>query len=180
MNYEFVQHKHRFAAWCAATASSASPKCRFTVRKAFELLEEIDFARQVQAQSWNDCRSFDEWHGKCCSALIDQANLRGVGGFSYGVAAKMVNCYVKAFYLGDEKVLSVAHPPIDRLLLSGFIKSNVGNRSGIWRKYRDKGWSTFTREEYLELIGQIRSNDDFRLAMWKAERHWRGFRDGNC
>ena len=35
---------------------------------------------------------------------MGQADIHVVVGFSYGVAAaKMVSCYVKAFYLGDEK-----------------------------------------------------------------------------
>jgi len=177
MTYDFLQHRHRFAAWCAATAASASPKCRFKVQKAFSLLEGIDIARQANEKLWNDYATFDEWHIHVCNSLMDQAHHREVRGFSYGVAAKMINCYIKAFYLGDQAVLSQAHPPIDRLLLTELLNNDVNHKAAVWRKYRDKGWSNFSRADYQAVINALRSDKDTRLNMWTVECHWPGYRD---
>lgn len=174
-DYVFLEHKHRFAAWCSATAASASPKCRFTVKQGFELLGRIKMATKAQEQVWKQCQSFDDWHKQCCADLMDVANSKGMKGFSYGVAAKMINCYIKAFYIGDQEVLSVAHPPIDRLLLSGLAKKNFDGKAGTWRRYRNKGWSNFTKDDYLDVIQDLRSSKDLEAELWKAEEYWSGF-----
>jgi hypothetical protein len=176
MTYDFLEHKHRFAAWCAATASSASPKCRFTVKRGFELLNHIQMDQKVQEQEWKKFRSFDEWHVKCCTELGARADSIGINGFSYGVAAKMINCYIKAFYIGNQEVLSVAHPPIDRLLLSGLAERKSVKMQKIWRDYRNKGWSTFNKEDYLAVIDNLKSIEGSQSNMWKVESYWPGYR----
>lgn len=178
-DYAFLEHKHRFAAWCAATAASASPKCRFTVKQGFELLGRIGMATKAQEQVWKQYQSFDDWHGKSCADLMGEAKSNGMKGFSYGVAAKMINCYIKAFYIGDQEVLSVAHPPIDRLLLSELAKKDYEGKRKIWYEYKNKGWSTFTKDHYSEVIKALRSSKELEAEMWKVERYWLGYKEEN-
>lgn len=175
-SYDFVQHKHRFAAWCASTAAGASSKCRFRVAQGVALLDEIDLPYDVDLTAWNKSDGFDLWHSTKCFSLIDAASSLGVKGYTYGVAAKMLNCYVKAFWIGDESVLAVAHPPIDRLLLGRLGECDFAQSRRFWRAYMGKGWSNFSQADYLAVIEKIRQSCNGR-AMWEIEKYWQGFQN---
>ena len=93
MQYNIHEHRHRFAAWCAATAARASRrKCTFTVKMGKSLIEDCGLSTCVD--SWSklpEALDFDEWHKKMRCCLIHKADLNSILGFSHGVAAKLIN-----------------------------------------------------------------------------------------
>lgn len=138
--YNLIKHRHRFAAWCGATASSASSKCRFSVRRGVELLEE------AKLNAWLEHlpppETFDDEHRAMREQLVKFAERSELVGFSHGVAAKMINCYLKAAYIGSSEKLAYIHPPIDRLLINKLIRVDSQDEDSIiWREInRTGGW----------------------------------------
>lgn len=176
MVYTFLEHKNRFASWCGASAAGKSPKCRFKVSQGAALIKKVRLCRDVENIAWENIKGgFDQWHSDRCESLMQTATDYGIQGFSYGVAAKLLNCYIKAFWIGDERVLSVAHPPIDRVLLEHLESCDVFESRSFWRSYKNKGWSNFSEADYKAVITKIRSSLSEHGAMWAIEKYWPGF-----
>ena len=196
MNYEITEHRFRFAAWCAATAASASPNCRFAVKVGVNLLENA--GTKKLAEGWNQLPhsvDFDAFHKETCENLIEAAHAMpvgsfkgrgGSGNFTYGVAAKMLNCFLKPLYvtgveesISDEnlKKRNAIHPPIDRLLLQQLVNKNVNKKKKFWRSSMNRGWSNFTYDEYMTVIAEIREAI-VQEPIWKIEYYWIGFQGG--
>ncbi len=184
-SYSPAMHRHRFAAWCAATAASASPKCRFPVKVGVRLIEAVNLdAMSISWEKLPEPEIFDDKHNDLCVALIGKAESTHdiSGSFTYGVAAKMVNCYLKALYYGvpqgnhsvhQTRKLNAIHPPVDRLLLRGLARQDVGGHGESWRFYELRGWSNFNYKEYKEVIKLIHEVTDGDL--WMIEAYWQGF-----
>lgn len=181
-NYTIDLHRHRFAAWAASTAARASPKCRFAVHVGVQIIEESEASRKCA--SWRSipvASEFDGWHAGQCQRMVDHVSKNKLVGanasFSYGVAAKLLNCYMKTLFLGSEDDSSALsglrncmHPPIDRLLLDQLARKDVGGRKRFWNQYKNKGWSVFDQGDYLAVIEAIRDVTSGKL--WRIEAFW--------
>jgi hypothetical protein len=184
MPYSFQLHTHRFAAWCAATAAAASPKCRFPVSTGVRLIEATDLRRW--GEDWGavpEASDFDAAHRRLREDIVEQALAHAAditGTVSHGVAAKMINCYLKPIYAcgvepkdpDEHGKLAVLHPPIDRLLLDGLAEATGGAERSQWREWRDSGWSTFTSEQYENVMAAVRKR--CAHALWEIEQYWKG------
>jgi hypothetical protein len=105
------------------------------------------------------------------------------GEWSFGVAAKLVNVYLKALTLGTDPLtcsdslkskVAAIHPPIDRLLLHELIRRKLGNTT-VWRCVIEKGgWTCMCEGRYADVIKEIRSITKGRL--WMIEECWNGYR----
>ncbi len=185
--YNFEDHLHKFAAWSGATAGSSSKLCRFKVKTGKEILEQSGIHPQgelkylLQHGKYNCHRwykeicknNFDKWHSNICNRMIGIAQNLTVSGFTFGVAAKILNCYLKSYINQESGVLGYIHPPIDRILLTMLAKENVGNYKSEWIKLRNIGWSKFNEKQYsycLELIRVSLKNE----PLWKIEYYWQG------
>lgn len=128
---------------------------------------------------------FDKWHSNWRKKLIQKApSYIGTGEgriFSHGVAAKMINCYLKPLFITgvfettsseNENKRSSIHPPIDRVLLDGLANNNVGEQRKYWQRKRDTGWSTFSSDQYESVIDAVREVTGG--TMWKIEQYWPG------
>jgi len=186
-DYSIVEHRFRFAGWCAATAASSSPVCRFKVQTGLKILRLAGISTQFV--DWSDIPSseaeFDELHKKTCQKIIQTANLPRVklsgkqAKFTYGIAAKLFNCYLKPIYLVNagqsfldktvEKKQAVIHPPIDRVLL----KNCKRQEPAAFRSIKKIAWSTFDETEYFDVIKSLR---EFLVdePFWKIEYFWDG------
>jgi hypothetical protein len=184
MPYSFQVHTHRFAAWCAATAASASPKCRFSVRTGIALIESTDL--HTWGRGWKAVprvAKFEKAHQELREEIVQRARClpKITGVVSHGVAAKLINCYLKPIYacgaeptLPDERnKLAALHPPIDRVLLNSLAKASDRADAIKWREWRDKGWSTFTSQQYDDVIAAVRSITS--RALWEIEENWKGY-----
>jgi hypothetical protein len=183
--YIFEVHTHRFAGWCAATAAGASPKCRFEVQLGVSLIEATPL--RAWGNGWEslpDALQFDAAHRALREQLIIESQMRRssiVGTFTHGVAAKLINCYLKPIYACGTlptnrqslDKLGALHPPIDRLLLDGLARSSSRDSAVTWRKWKNKGWSTFDSDQYESVIASIRRKNIGR-PLWEIEEFWAG------
>lgn len=171
-DFPFEYHRHVFSSWCAATAARASSLCRFKIVTGKKIIEQsslyptIDFPdSQLQ---------FDRWHDDICAEFINKAKELNVNGFSYGVAAKLLNCYLKAFYISSENDSAFLHPPIDRVLLTALAQNNFSDHKMLWKELASKGWSKFSRDDYRYCIHLIRESLPQGAPLWHIERYWPG------
>lgn len=193
-DYHPAEHRFRFAAWAAATAARSSRRiCTFSVRDGALLLRASPLKFLALGPHWLPSeQSFDEVHRGWCEGLLSQ---RGApSGLTHGVAAKLVNVYTKSLFHSEldgswfqphqagcrqdpdafRARCEALHPPVDRELLNGLVKDNVGGLVRDWARLRDEGWSNFGPELYAEAIRLMKSVTDNRP--WRIESYWRGFR----
>jgi hypothetical protein len=129
--------------------------------------------------------TFEVAHRKLRDALVHESLSRVssiTGSFTHGVAAKLINCYLKPIYAcgmlptnpDSLNKLNALHPPIDRLLLDGLAQSSTGATAAAWRKWRDKGWSKYNSDQYEAVIAAIRAKINGR-PLWEIEEFWVGY-----
>ena len=185
--YTMQEHRFRFAGWCAATAASSSPCCRFTVRTGLKILQLSGVSNKFVdwASIPSTSTQFDILHDTTCKKIIETAHLKEIEfsgrnpNFTYGVAAKLLNCYLKPIYLIHEPPLqhraeiaakqAFIHPPIDRVLLQNL----QNNKIHSFKNIKSISWSKFDREQYLIIIRKIREFVDTE-PLWKIEKWWNG------
>lgn len=177
MPYAIEEHKHRFAAWAASRAASTKT-CRFNVLQGKNILEAIGLKELLaDPDLLPGPAEIDARHREWREAALAAAKNKDLTGFGHGIAAKLINVYLKSAFVcaGHEGHASVAalHPPIDSLLLDELYESNVGGLSDHWAKARKARWSKFSSEQYEAVIAAIRvaMPDE---ALWKVESRWRG------
>jgi hypothetical protein len=99
--------------------------------------------------------------------------------FTHGVAAKLVNMYLKSrFVCGGHHVhtrVQSLHPPIDSVLLKGLARANVGGYAKEWKLAATTRWSKFGSDDYEHVIALIRHSLK-GAPLWKIEEYWRGNR----
>lgn len=130
---------------------------------------------------------FDTEHGIWCKTMIEEAKKhlnenisldKKEKSISYGVAAKLINVYLKSIlvcggYHEHEKVKKI-HPPIDRLLLTELAKKDDYPRKNVWKKYAEKGWSKFESEDYQVVILNAKEFVKSK-ALYTIESFWIGY-----
>ncbi|TFW53487.1 hypothetical protein CT676_41525 [Bradyrhizobium sp. MOS001] len=129
-----------------------------------------------------DCRH-RIWRERLVAAAPEAIGSGERRRFTPGVAAKLINCYLKPLYvtgvtddLSAERTLlrDAIHPPIDRILLQTLAEQNVGSSGREWRRFAGIGWSNFTHEQYEAVIEAVKRVTHGRL--WTIEEHWGGYR----
>lgn len=179
MPYTIDDHKHRLAAWDAASSASASPLCRFKVEVGSAILEACGFdAALASPNQLPPPADIDATHLIWRQKVIDAATVQGLD-FSHGVAAKLINCYLKARFLcgghhAHERVKCL-HPPIDAVLLNQLAVVNFGGHKKQWWKFHEARWSKFDSETYQAVIDLIRQSLPPAEPLWKIEKHWKGY-----
>ena len=177
MTYSIAEHTHRFAAWAAGRAASVSG-CRFTARKAQKILEAAGLNRVLaEAQRLPSPGRVDAVHRGWRRKVIAAAAAEG-RRFTHGVAAKLINVYMKAgFVCGgrhQHRHVRALHPPIDSVLLDELARNNFGGLRAKWNAAKKARWSKFKSNQYEALIRHIRRALK-GSALWKIEEHWRGY-----
>lgn len=134
--FTIEKHKHKFAVWTAGRAASVKGQ-RFSVEVAKHLIESINLKQYIDhPDALPD--NFDDVHHAWCKTICQKAEIK----MNYGVAAKLINVYLKTILVcgghhENEKVKKI-HPPIDRILLMELAKKDDSplkkNLEGICRK----------------------------------------------
>ncbi len=179
IEYHPAEHRFRFAAWCAATAGRSSRSvCTFPVSEGAGWLKNTSLKwLALGTHALPEPEDFEVVHDSWCRE-IKECETR----LTYGIAAKIVNCYTKALFLSDmlmvepkpfRKIVRKLHPPIDRVLLNELTNRNVGGLEKKWRLYMKKGWSKFNKEDYEEVIRNIKNETDNQPAL--IEAYWQGY-----
>lgn len=176
-NSRFIQHQ--FAAWAAATAASASPKCRFSVADGVRILEAVGFGPSYsRPERLPVPGAFDKSHRRWRERAIKAAKARRIS-MSHGVAAKLINVYLKSRFIcgghANHPRVKALHPPIDSILLRALARKNYGSLGPTWSAFAQKRWSKFNSDTYELAIGCIKSVQ-ISQPLWAIEEHWQSFR----
>lgn len=178
--YGIELHQHRFAAWAACRAASVVNR-RFGVGQGRAILEtcgfSASFCRPEQLPE-PEPHAVDEAHRQWRADIIRAAKSRRLL-FTHGVAAKLVNVYLKSrFVCGGQHAhaqVQSLHPPIDSVLLAGLARENVGGHRKEWKRAAKTRWSKFGSDDYDQVIALIRQS--LRGApLWRIEEYWKGNR----
>lgn len=177
MPYSIEEHKHRFAAWAAGRAANVIG-CRFRVQQAKSILESVGLRTvSLSVQNLPSPGLFDIEHRKWRVGVIAAAQGYKLS-FTHGVAAKLINVYLKSIFVcgnshEDQRVKAI-HPPIDSLLLDDLYRLNIGNNKSEWSKARKKRWSKLDSDSYENLINAIKSSVPEGAGLWEIEESWVG------
>jgi hypothetical protein len=178
MTYSIQEHRHRFAAWAASRAASIR-SCSFKVVQGKEIIESsglMEIGKSVN--NLPDPADFDRHHRKWRESVIKAARERQLT-FTHGVAAKLINVYLKAIFVCgaqyDEPRIKAIHPPIDSLLLDALYKENVGGLRDDWQEARKSRWSKLDCEKYEHLIECIKKVVSPKDGLWRIEEYWQGY-----
>lgn len=164
MSYTIEEHKHRFATWAASRAASTSVVCRFTVKNGIDLIEASGIQKYINRPDLLPLNeAFDKEHQEWRNAIMKQATALGLEKITHGIAAKLINVYLKTClvcggYHDHEKVKAL-HPPIDRLLLDNLKNMYKGN--GLSINIPKTGWSKFSSDEYEIVISEVKLNSEW-------------------
>jgi hypothetical protein len=175
-SYTIAEHTHRLAAWAASRASSVKGQ-RFTVKRGFCALEEAEVDSSFNLSCLPVVADeFDELHSKKCNQIIRLFSSKNQKIY-FGVAAKLINCYLKVRFVNESLVeraqVNYIHPPIDRLLLSGLRKKYT--EDSFWKECAPNGWSKLNENEYYAIIRSLRATVG-SAPLWSIEVLWRGHR----
>ena len=157
----------------AATGASASPRCRFTVEAGKAILERAGFvARLRHPKQLPSPARMDVVHLAWRKAVIQAARKLELE-FTHGIAAKLINLYLKArFTCGGYAAhphVAALHPPIDSLLLKAF------NRTKSPTDRLPVHWSNFDSQTYQQAVEALREAQK-GVPLWAAESLWQGHR----
>lgn len=177
--YNVKKHIHLFASWAASRASSTSPVNRFKVEAGQNILEKASVRNFIlNPDSLPKSHvEFRQEHDNWREEIISLSG-KHTKEFSHGVAAKLINVYLKSIIVcggfHNHPSTQYIHPPIDSILLKELAKMNFGNNAKFWRQMNKKGWSNFDEKNYVEVIDEIR-NGIGDEPLWKIEEYWRGY-----
>ena len=175
--YTIEEHKHRFAVWAASRASSVKG-CRFSVLQGKMIIENTKLKQFVDSpHKLPNADQFDKFHAICRNTVIEEAQKLGLI-FTHGVAAKLINVYMKTIFVcgghHENVMVSQIHPPIDELLLKSLRDKDIGGLKKEWRKAIAKRWSKFNSNFYQNVIDNLRTALEGK-PMWQAEQYWQGY-----
>jgi hypothetical protein len=109
--------------------------------------------------------------------LIRAAGKQGITA-THGVAAKLINCYVKVRLVcagcHDDERVKAMHPPIDEVLLKRLAELDVGGFKQKWRAAGATRWSKFNSDQYERVIDLVRRALPGQ-PLWRIEEHWAGY-----
>ena len=121
-----------------------------------------------------DSLRFDMLHRQWCRAVINFLEEGGVSNVTFGRAAKLIAVYLKTVaVLGPgfrTAFASIAHPPIDAILLRKLAASDVNSAyKSKWAKIK---WTKLNEVQYYELILELRQALAVDEPFWMLERYW--------
>ena len=203
-SYNLDLHKHILSRWAASRAASQSKDFKFKVKLGSELLllgekgsttnveKFIEYIKQIKHFNTQD--DFDSWHDQTIKnmrsnsnklkELLDEHN-KLQKHYTYGIAAKILNCYLKVFFLeffGHQEFADFIHPPVDALLLEALKKEDKELFTFDSQLFKNIGvqkipkWTKINGDEYKEVISLMKkfvSSKD-QNGLWKIESFWLG------
>lgn len=168
MPYTFNEHLHNYAVWAAARAVARNFTNTANVKSA---IEKTELRSLLDSNEKFTIASFDQFHRETAGKII--AHLKFIDNelgekASYGRAAKIIAIYIKTAIVirdsGMSNLARIAHPPIDRILLTNASKKheNLGLTTD--------NWTQLSEVKYFELIEKLRTIE--LEYFWELERYW--------
>ena len=203
-SYNLDLHKHTLSKWAASRAASQSKGFKFSVELGSKLLlfgkkesqvideEFIDYIKQIE--NFNSQDDYDSWHHQTIlnmtsythelKQLLDKHN-KSFNNYTYGIAAKILNCYLKVFFLesfGNQKFADFIHPPVDAILLKALrkedkklfnFKNSIFTNIGV---LKIPTWTRINENEYKMIIKLMKEfvSSKNQKGLWKIESFWIG------
>lgn len=172
--YTINDHKHNFAIWTSARAVQRN----FTTTKIIgnainnsNLQEEVITLEKSNILS----EEYDLWHYKMAQKLIYNFPMKeGKSLKLYGRAAKIIAIYLKTYHIvgnPTSSIAKVAHPPVDRVLLSNLYNENKDLKI---LNIKETAWTNINSDQYFEIIMALRniqSKNNFEY-FWMMEYFW--------
>ena len=203
-SYNSDFHKHILSRWAASRAASQSKGFKFSVELGSKLLlfgtsksqtsdqEFIDYIKQIE--TFNSQDDFDSWHHQTIVNMItDSYEFRQLldthnkshNNYTYGIAAKLLNCYLKVFFLesfGKQNFAEFIHPPVDAILLKALRKddkklfnfeNSIFTNIGV---QKIPTWTRINENEYKTIIKLMKEfvSSKNENGLWKIESFWIG------
>jgi hypothetical protein len=182
-DYDIIEHVHRFSAWVASRAASQK-LCRFPVEKGVQIIEAAGLRELLGGPGKLPTVSeIDKFHQRWRNAVIVEAEKRGIPEMTAGVAAKLINVYLKAAYVNtayahDPRVAAL-HPPIDRFVIKGLRACHESGCTGTtreaWSRLKTVSWTQFDDDDYEQMLGIVRKHLRPNQPLWSVEKHWPGY-----
>jgi len=172
MTYSHFQHRHNFAAWCAARAVQRGFTKTPILKDALEKSGVVDFIKEYAGEEVSH-EDYDKLHESWCNAILKIWEKAEVKGASYGRAAKLLAIYLKSMIVvqfAGSSLSNVAHPPIDRIILQNISKDKTihhPNKS----KWKEISWTHLDKAAYSNLISDFK-NIFKGKPFWSIERYW--------
>ena len=99
--------------------------------------------------------------------------------FTHGVAAKLINCYLKSRFVcgryhAHTRVASL-HPPIDDVMLRTLARQDISGYRKEWLHTRAARWSKLDSKGYERLMQLIRLCLKGE-PLWMIKQYWQGYR----
>lgn len=182
MPYSIEEHRHRFAAWAASRAANVI-NFRFKVEEGKKIIE-LSGLMEIGSHIDNlpHPNKFDEKHREWRYSVIKHAQ-NYQKAFTHGIAAKLINIYLKSIYVCGEQQddfrVKAIHPPIDSVLLDALYTKNIGGLRDHWQLARQIRWSNLSSEQYEDLIRCIKKVIPEGVGLWFIEEHWQGYQSQN-
>jgi hypothetical protein len=160
--------RFEFFAWAAARAAQAGSS-KTTVAVLRQAL--IDAGAHTWWQSASTAttpQAYDAWHDGVVGDVLSKMST--VPGMTWGIAAKLVNVFVKGRWLlggnDADSMVSFGHPALDSIMLK-IIDGKYGSRYSAHMR-----WQRMSRQEYAEVIAFLRGKH-LNDALWTLEADWR-------
>ena len=123
-------------------------------------------------------KDFDFQHSEWRNCVIQAARQKHLT-FTHGVAAKLINVYLKSIFVcsgnHEDPRVKALHPPIDKVLLDALYEQNIGDKRKEWQTARKIRWSKLNSEQYKNVISAIQLTIPEGNALWQIEKYWKGF-----
>lgn len=174
--YSIDVHMHRFAGWVGSTAARTISS-RFSVQTGVDILETALGDLLSGTKPWPDLSGMDEFHRELRNAVIAAAASHDLD-FTHGIAAKLINMYMKAAFLSRENcrepLFAALHPPIDSEMLNTIARLDTHDKA-LWRRLNAVCWTNFSSSDYEEAIEGLRRLLGEGEPLWMAEQYWGGY-----
>lgn len=174
MPYDLFEHRHRFSVWAAARATQRGFTSVENLRDAIENCGITNFLNNPNALT-TDQQAFEEQHKIWCRSIVDFLRRRDIAKVTYGRAAKLVAIYLKSMVIlgtsANTSLASVAHPPIDRILLQNLSRATE-IQSPHKTRFRTINWTELDEQSYYHLISDLRDCLRADEPFWSLERFW--------
>ncbi len=175
LTYNIETHKHNFAVWTAARAVQRNFTNSKTIATAIQKSQLHSKVRELEMKNISEA-DFDIWHRDIAKEIlkaipIKEKDIRE----PYGRAAKIIAIYIKTYHIlgnPNSSLSSVAHPPVDRILLSGLFKKN---KEFTKLDVSDTAWTNLTENAYFEVINELRiiqKKMEYEY-FWMIESDWK-------
>jgi|APTNR8051073442_1049403.scaffolds.fasta_scaffold01751_4 hypothetical protein len=166
--YNIAEHRHNFACWTAARAAQRSYATTKIITDAIEAAQLREKLIELTVKSVT-VEEYEKFHKEMVLRILGELLNLGANKdkTTYGRVAKIIAIYVKTVYIladPESAISKVAHPPIDRILLTNL------KAKGIVIDKLD--WTNFNPKDYQDLIARL-----YELVgdspFWKLETFWK-------